>query len=48
MSESKTKKCNYCNKRRKVEDMYNLSYIATGNVIINWICNQCNLKLDYV
>ena len=45
---SKTKKCNYCNKRKLTKDMYNLSYIATGNVMINWICSDCNIKLDYV
>lgn len=45
---SKTKECNYCNKRKFTKDMYNLSYIATGNIMINWICSKCNIDLDIV
>jgi len=37
---AKTKKCNYCNKRKLKVDMYNLSYITTGNILINSISSQ--------
>ena len=43
---SKTKKCNWCNKRKVIEDMYNLSLISEKKE--TWICSDCNIKEDIV
>ena len=43
----KTKKCNYCNKRKKIEDMYHLGKLEIDSKDY-WICDNCNLKHDIV
>lgn len=45
---SKTKKCNFCNIRKKREKLYNISYFGEKKVIDIFICDNCNYQLDIV
>ncbi len=48
----KTKKCDYCKKRKKTKDMYWIG--RTPHEPLNvadkvyWICDECNLEKDIV
>ena len=49
--EIKTKKCYYCEKRKKKINMYNISSSELkfyGYGYEAWICDECNFKLDIV
>jgi len=48
----KTKKCDYCKKRKKTKDMYWIGKTPYEplNVAdrVYWICDECNLEKDIV
>ena len=47
--EVKTKKCNWCEKRKLKKNMYNLSFIGEGKIVKEvYICVECNIELDIV
>ena len=47
--EIKTKKCYYCEKRKKKINMYNISICSYAKFSKEtWICDECNFKLDVV
>jgi len=44
---SKTKKCNWCNKRKKVVSIYQLGKTSKDNKNYN-ICINCNIEKEIV
>lgn len=42
---TKTKKCDYCNKRKNKGNMY---FLLKENKKEYWICDTCNYKHDVV
>lgn len=44
MKKVKTKQCDWCNKRKKVDDMYLLGKMNESDKKIWWICSNCNLE----
>ena len=45
LKKTKTKKCDWCYKRKKVENMY---YIGIVTIKHWWICGECNYKHDII
>ena len=43
---TKTKKCDWCKKRKKVEAMYLLGKLKETDKKEYWICGNCNYKYD--
>ena len=41
-----TKKCDWCDKRKKVKDMYRIGKFNETHKKEYWICGKCNIEFD--
>ena len=44
----KTKKCDWCKKRKKIGKMNYLGKVTSTSKKIYWICDDCNFKHDII